>query len=318
MSTKSSKKKGKVVPGEEKNQWVMMVPDEILEDSDDGNKDSETLLYKMPHPKSSQSAVYAFKNNRVYELVKFKEAFRSWFIDNTVQADGSLHMLTEIDPLFLTIQFLEKIASTGKFMQLEQILIDKEYQAGLARLENCLSRSELEKICDYKNLDDFVVYKLSQDKVLSWLSLKVENLAKHLKMENSIHVGMGSCAANFVKASENKEHSHAECVHYAAGLVSDYISESWYQKLSDKLDIKSLVPEVSKVKQENEPPAKRQKLDENKNEACLEDYRDTVPKSQSTKKPTKLTSAQKQLAKVDKTGMKSMNSFFKTKPKAKQ
>jgi len=46
----------------------------------------------------------------------------------------------------------------------------------------------------------------------------------------------------------------------------------------------------------------------------IEDYRDHS-KAKKTKAPPKLTQAQKQLQKVDKKGMKTMSSFFTSKPK---
>jgi len=45
----------------------------------------------------------------------------------------------------------------------------------------------------------------------------------------------------------------------------------------------------------------------------VEDYRDKDVKKKTV--PVKMTSAQKQLAKVDKKGMKTMSSFFTSKPK---
>lgn len=289
-------------------QIIMVTPNDFVSGAN-GEQDCPYLC-KLPHPKSGLSTMYAFKDKKSWEILKFSEKYRSWFCNDSVQEDGSLYILSPIDPIFLAIPYLSKIAKKGKYMTLDQTFIDDNYQHGLARLESCLSCSQLERLCDRKGPADLSAFKLNTEKLITWLSQKVEHLAAHLKTTN-LHVGTGSQACNFMKSSTSDAYSHDDYLSYAFEFVHDYIDEEISQSLKSSLKIVS----TPKANQEDQaPPSKRQKLNGDLvNNGCLEDYRDNQIKL--AKKTIKLTAGQKQLAKVDKTGMKSLNNFFMKKPK---
>nr|DBA32565.1 TPA: hypothetical protein GDO54_000347 [Pyxicephalus adspersus] len=97
---------------------------------------------------------------------------------------------------------------------------------------------------------------------------------------------------------------------YAHGLISEYIAEELRTELSKYLNL----PDISSPTPE--PPTKKRKISDKPVEA-EEDY--TKFNSSSTKKTnSKMTAAQKSLAKVDKTGMKNISSFFSPKGKSKK
>ena len=58
-------------------------------------------------------------------------------------------------------------------MPMEQIFVAKDFQAALQLLENCITKSELETICEVKGSLDLSAYKLNTDKVVTWLKTKV-------------------------------------------------------------------------------------------------------------------------------------------------
>eukprot|EP00795_Rhopilema_esculentum_P016313 gene16313-7701_t len=274
-----------------------------------GTAKSEVDEWVMLAP--SLPALFAFKEEKVFEILKFTEKYRSWFYDDSVIEGGSVYLLTPIDPIFLAIPFLGTMAKTGKFMPMEQIFVAKDFQAGLQLLENCITKSELETICEIKGSLDLSAYKLDTDKLVTWLKTKVEKLADYLET-SKFHAGAGAHAANFVKSSHDNSCSRGDYVLYAFELVSDYLEEELAEKLRNHMQIVASPPKH--LSEEKQPPAKKQKLNnDNDNSVCVEDYRDKHAKID--KKPAKLTTAQKQLAKIDKTGMKSMNSFFAVKSK---
>lgn len=64
---------------------------------------SSFSIITLPHPAHGGPAKYCLDdaNHKIYEIVTFKEPYRSWFIEDSVKSDGSLLMTTPIDPLFL-------------------------------------------------------------------------------------------------------------------------------------------------------------------------------------------------------------------------
>lgn len=288
---------------EEITQWVMIGPNELFA------KDDITFS-TLPHPQNGVVSLYAFKDKNVYELMKFKEPYRSWLINETVQKDGSLTMLTPIDPLFLVIPFLERSAIKGNFSTLDNILMDDTFTHPLRSLESCLNREILEHVCDCKGSDDLIVYKANYDKIINWLSKKIEITAEFLQ-NSSINVKHGAQISGFVRTSDGKKNED-DCLRYAWEMITDYITEERSLKLKEKFSIKDAIKPA--INNSGPPVAKRQKLNNDSGE-CLEDYRDTksIKKKPSTT-PT-LSRTQKKLNKIDKKGMKTMSSFFAAKPK---
>lgn len=71
---------------------------------------SETLLENsnfniitLPHPAHGKPAKYCLDDahKKIYEVVTFDEPHRSWFIGETVKSDGSIKMMTLVNPVFL-------------------------------------------------------------------------------------------------------------------------------------------------------------------------------------------------------------------------
>jgi len=191
----------------------------------------------------------------------------------------------------------------GKYMMLDSILEDDEHSS-IRHLEPCLSNEALMHVCTCKGSDDMIAYKLDKDRVVAWLSLKIQRLANHLKTSN-IKVSAGAQAGTYNKGSTKNED---DCLRYAWMMISDYVTPELSTNVKENLCIKEPVKPVAS--DENvEPPAKKQKK-----EAVVEDYRDEKPQI-AVAKAKKLTAAQKSLQKVDKKGMKTMASFFSKTPK---
>jgi len=286
------------------SQWIMLGPESLF-------NDGSISIARLPHPQNGVASLFGFKDKSVFELMKYKEIFRSWFINETVQKDGSFTIMTPMDPLFLALPFVEKSSIKGHFTTLDNILMDDEYSPGMRQLESCLSHNQLLKICDSKGSDDLIVYKGNREKITQWLTKKVYKMQKHLE-NASINVKQGAQITGFVRSSDG-HNKKDDCLRYSWEMVSDYITEAKSLELKEKFEIKDLVKPVAKT---DPPLAKRQKLND-ETESCVEDYRDknTDKNKKSAGNQTKLTRTQKQLSKVDKKGMKTMSSFFTAKPK---
>ncbi|XP_076787003.1 ribonuclease H2 subunit B isoform X2 [Arvicanthis niloticus] len=150
-------------------------------------------------------------------------------------------------------------------------------------------------------------YKYSSEKTLKWLEKKVNQTVAALKA-NNVNVGarvQSSAYFSGVQVSRDKE----DYVQYAHGLISDYIPKELSDDLSKFLKLPEPPASLSN------PPSKKLKLSDEPVEA-KEDYTKFNTKDLKTgKKNSKMTAAQKALAKVDKSGMKSIDAFFGAKNK---
>ncbi|PIK55766.1 putative ribonuclease H2 subunit B-like [Apostichopus japonicus] len=320
----------------EQSRWVMIVPEKIADQQlEDSSPDSQPSIIKLKHPKTESAAQFLIcpKDKSIQEILSFQDSKGSWFIDNTVQEDGRLLMATNIDPLFLILPYLQSENNTKKhmFMELDQIVKDSSYPQ-CNRLVEILDHQTTCQICDSKGNEDFKVYRYSEEKTLAWLKSKVERTADYLS-SSDISVSSGQCSS-YVRSSKPSEVPREDCLRYAAGLISDYLHPSLSKKMFSNLGIKEETTKGKKVsengnkteeettngkrrpdenghKAEEEPPLKKVRKSSSEPD---EDYSRSFSMPQVKAVPTsKLTPGQKRLAKADKTGMKSLSSFFKKK-----
>ncbi|XP_057563760.1 ribonuclease H2 subunit B isoform X2 [Hippopotamus amphibius kiboko] len=265
--------------GARARQHVFLVP-EYLKDASKKPK-SGLMVVKLANPCSGEGALYLFNMclPQLFEIKVFKEKNHSWFINESVQSGGLLHFATPMDPLFLLLHYLIKADKEGKFQPLDQVVMDDMFP-------NCillLKLPELEKllrhVTEEKEIDKKKYYKYSKEKTLKWLEKKVNQTMAALKT-NNVNVGARVQSTAFFSGDQVSSDKEEDYTLYAHGLISDYIPK----ELSD---------DFSKYLKLPEPPA-------------------AAPNPPS-KKNSKMTAAQKALAKVDKSGMKSIDSFFGAK-----
>uniref|UniRef100_A0A452UWL5 Ribonuclease H2 subunit B n=1 Tax=Ursus maritimus TaxID=29073 RepID=A0A452UWL5_URSMA len=251
---------------------------------------SGLLFVKLVNPCSGEGTIYLFNMclQQLFEIKVFKEKHHSWFINQSVQSGGLLHFATPMDPLFLLLHYLRKADKEGTFQPLDQVVVDDMFPncillLKLPDLEKLLRHVTEEKgrVCE---IDKKKYYKYSKEKTIKWLEKKVRQTVSALKT-NNINVSARVQAATFFFGDPVSSDKEEDYICYAHGLISDYIPKELI-KLSDE-------PVEAK-----------------------EDYTKFNRKDLKTeKKNSKMTAAQKALAKVDKSGMKSIDSFFGTKNK---
>ncbi|NXI58804.1 RNH2B Ribonuclease, partial [Chloroceryle aenea] len=260
---------------------------------------------------TGEAALYLFNSGaqQLFEVKAFHEEYRSWFIGQTVQQDGRLLFVTPMDPLFLILYYLIKAdKEQGKFQPLDQVVLDSEYPSCPLLLKCADVKQHIHHITEEKEIGSQKFHKYSQEKTLKWLKKKVNQTVKALK-SNNIAVSESAHAATFISSKQNAD-TKEEYVRYAHGLISEYIPEDLSKELLKYLGL----PEFKSPAVE--PPLKKRKLSDGPVEA-EEDYTKFNSSNLKTKKAnTKMSAAQKALAKVDKRGMKSISTFFSSKPKA--
>ncbi|XP_059935785.1 ribonuclease H2 subunit B isoform X2 [Mesoplodon densirostris] len=292
--------------GASARQHVFLVP-EYLKDASKKMK-SGLMFVKLVNPCSGEGAIYLFNVclPQLFEIKVFKEKNHSWFINESVQSGGLLHFATPMDPLFLLLHYLIKADREGKFQPLDQVVMDDMFP-------NCillLKLPELEKllrhVTEEKEIDKKKYYKYSKEKTLKWLEKKVNQTMAALKT-NNVNVGARVQSTAFFSGDPVSSDKEEDYIRYAHGLISDYIPKELSDDLSKYLKLPEPPASVP------DPPSKRVKLSDQPVEA-KEDYTKFNTKDLKTvKKNSKMTAAQKALAKVDKSGMKSIDSFFGAK-----
>ncbi|XP_017911768.1 PREDICTED: ribonuclease H2 subunit B isoform X1 [Capra hircus] len=290
-------------------QHVFLLP-EYLKDASKKMK-SGLMFVKLANPCSGEGAIYLINMclPQLFEIKVFKEKNHSWFINESVQSGGLLHFATPVDPLFLLLHYLikaDKESFQGKFQPLDQVVMDDMFPDCILLLKLPELEKLLRHVTEEKEVDKKKYYKYSKEKTLKWLEKKVNQTVAALKT-SKVNVSARVQSTAFFSGGQVSSDKDEDYVCYAHGLISDYIPK----QLSDDLSKYLKLPEPPASVRN--PPSKKAKLSDEPVNA-KEDYTKFNSKDFKTvKKNSKMTAAQKALAKVDKSGMKSIDSFFGAK-----
>lgn len=264
-------------------------------------------IVPLPHPKTEASSLYLKADSGEYlELVKFKEKRGSWIVDDFVEPDGSLYVATPMDPLFFAVALLQK---SDKFRPLEDFVEDNSYPHLVNVIRSCSNR--MRHIADVKELGEDQVYRYNETKCLAWLTKKAKAVAAALESAD-IQVGAACVSAALVRSKRDTRPTSEDYMVTAHSIVADYVPPALGAFLKTSLGLDKKPAAEKKAQTPSSPPLKKQKTEQVE---PLEDYSQGTPKNgllKSAKAP-KLTASQKKLQKADKTGMKSISSFFAKK-----
>uniref|UniRef100_A0A8C5LZW3 Ribonuclease H2 subunit B n=1 Tax=Leptobrachium leishanense TaxID=445787 RepID=A0A8C5LZW3_9ANUR len=289
-------------------QWVLLAPESIKEDAQEPS--NKTVFLKLRSKSTEKGVMCLFMNSgqQLCELKAFNEKCRSWFIGQTVQQDGRLLFASPVDPLFFLLYYLTKaFKEQGKFQPLEQIVVDEEFPSCNMLLECSQVAKTVHHVTEEKEIGSKRFYRYSKENTLVWLKKKVEQTVKVLKTSD-VCVGAGVRSANFIRSKQESDVKEEDYSCYAHGIISEYIPEDLSEELYKYLEL----PEISSPTPV--PQGKKRKLSDLPVEA-EDDYTKFNSNSKVKKANSKMTAAQKSLAKVDKSGMKNISSFFSPKGK---
>ncbi|XP_023981693.1 ribonuclease H2 subunit B isoform X2 [Physeter macrocephalus] len=292
--------------GASARQHVFLVPEYLKEASK--KMKSGLMFVKLVNPRSGEGVSYLFNMclPQLFEIKVFKEKNHSWFINESVQSGGLLHFATPMDPLFLLLHYLIKADREGKFQPLDQVVMDDMFPNCILLLKLPELEKLLQHVTEEKEIDKKKYYKYSKEKTLKWLEKKVNQTMAALKT-NNVNVGARVQSTAFFSGDPLSSDKEEDYIRYAHGLISEYIPKELSDDLSKYLKLPEPPASVPN------PPSKKVKLSDEPVEA-KEDYTKFNTKDLKTvKKNSKMTAAQKALAKVDKSGMKSIDSFFGAK-----
>lgn len=101
----------------------------------------QLLNFRNPGTGTCSKYIFHEKTNEFFELLKFNEPFRTWFIGEIVTNDGCIYLSPPIDPLFLLLHYVQNQASE-KFVPLEHILVDEAYP-GMTSIADAISIDQM-------------------------------------------------------------------------------------------------------------------------------------------------------------------------------
>ncbi|CAG8648050.1 1880_t:CDS:2, partial [Cetraspora pellucida] len=264
--------------------------------------DNSVISVMLPRPRTGLPARYLLQDSNLYEALYVDyEHQKSWFVKDTIEKDGSFVYFTRFDPLFLLIPILDNCRKKnsefqGLFLSLDDILDNPEYPS-LMRLSSISSISlYMDWICDSKE-SPTKVYRLNDEKVMSWLKKKVTNILP--KFDNDKYESFKKIDQRLDDEITDKQHRHELRLKYALEIVMEYLPNYWAEQLKKEYNFETLGA-----------------WDNNAivyMSAITTDYhvKQSVEKDVgSTVKKRKLTIGQASLAKANKKGMKPLTSFF--------
>lgn len=273
----------------------------LIEESAIDTPDKLLLSCYLRHPKTSKKSLFLLspQTKQVMELIKYEKYYQSWMIDDHILKDGSLYMVTPVNPLYILLPYLKKRSS--HFMDLESLLEDEEVPDLKMLMEYC---SCIEVFSDTKIAQGSAFFRYNESKTLEWLKDKVHHVAKSLE-KNGMQTLTNCESPGFTQSSDTP--SKELQVVSAWELVSEYLDDESSLSLKKGLNISLISVQDDSGK---EPPSKKIKLDDL---TPIEDY--SKHNIQLFAKAEKLTPAQKKLKNADKRGMKSISAFFRGCPK---
>ncbi|KAF1320398.1 Ribonuclease h2 subunit b, partial [Globisporangium splendens] len=249
---------------------------------------------------------------------------RSWFIGNDVQQDGSLMVFTPLDPLFVLLA--SAWHQKERFTTLYELLAQSQNTWWL-QLAAC-NQAKIERICEVQGtggddtLDNLFV-KANVAKILQWLRAKVTRIAATLAKQAAENAKQNTSGfdANFVLPGapvtpepvvlEAPTIDATKFHRDAIELIADYLSADVTDLLYQQFDLEKEVPVAPQsAASAANPHESFQRFDRRlqpETGAAASNNKRTPPSAASASKK------KSKLANVDRSGMKSLTSFFTKK-----
>ncbi|KAL1929402.1 hypothetical protein VTP01DRAFT_1540 [Rhizomucor pusillus] len=270
---------------------------------------------KLPCPRTGTVAMYLTdrSNTKIFELQKVSGCGRkaSWMIDHSLYKDGSLYLVSPVDPLYISLPILERARnktsdSQGRFRVLDEIFSAEHVGEGcqveiFKRLEGF--STQVMHLCDEQKVtEDIRMYRLSDDKVLSWLQKKTDSLLSKFEQIPALANSASEICSGTESESEKVDIRRREAVY----LLSKYLSKSWFSKLLESYGLEEINAEQNMGDITNYFTESPDAFMKTATKASSADTGTPAKKARKAEVP-------RSLAKVNTKGMKSLTTFFQKK-----
>ncbi|CAI2350533.1 unnamed protein product [Caenorhabditis sp. 36 PRJEB53466] len=137
-------------------------------------------IIKLRHPKEG-CALFHISENSFDEILAVNDGHRSFFYGESVLEDGTIHLFSPYNPVFVCLPYLQKTA--GKFVEVDEILVDEQFELIKELTTNQRILKALEGVADVKDVMDVKLFRLNEQKMMEWMGKKFEALKKELEKE---------------------------------------------------------------------------------------------------------------------------------------
>eukprot|EP00996_Jenningsia_fusiforme_P002155 NODE_2995_length_1070_cov_74.506366_g2747_i0.p1 GENE.NODE_2995_length_1070_cov_74.506366_g2747_i0~~NODE_2995_length_1070_cov_74.506366_g2747_i0.p1 ORF type:complete len:327 (+),score=76.93 NODE_2995_length_1070_cov_74.506366_g2747_i0:53-982(+) len=227
---------------------------------------SSLHIVQCPHPRGSGTFLIGTSGGKAYEIQRHRKPQGSWFIDQSVEHDGTLMILSEFDPCFLLLPLFSDEKTRRLFRSTSDLL--DGWLKTLFKNEEIVPQKLLGTFCDRHEMDGEELYRLNEQRLLAWLRVKCNRLAASTSLLNR-------CAARMFIANEDDiaEPSAAlrkSALEAALSIIGEYLSDEWFGRLctSYELDAKMVNAPGSAAPELLEKPLKRHLDEELEGEAA--------------------------------------------------
>ena len=314
---------------------------------------NKASVVTLVHPHTGQPQHFIVSsNNDIYEVQGISRSYGSFFVGSRVLSNGTLHVMTRIDPLFFLLHQLHTTKEAHQWQPMDQLQVSNIVQHAIKDIR------QWNHVCAVKKLgDDLILYKIDPQKALQWLVQKQEAAYKVVRQQMTIAKrnqqqatqklvaqGGGAFSSSFRLAQDEQQDKDTSTVietntttsnsdltpteliaakQASVDIVCEYLSTEWQTKLRSHLQ----VPVETTTTTTNSNHKKRPwQANPGQNDAndllqftmgTAVTLQDTNDSNKNNKMEPAQTAGFKRLAKVNTKGMKSLSSFFGAKKKTK-
>ena len=137
-------------------------------------------ILTLPHPRNKKPNDFVVSEGKLYEIQLFDRPHSSFFVNNSVIADGSALFAHQIHPLFMALP--EMFENKNEF----QMKKDFFFNSKLKPIEDLIF-PYFDTVCSTIPYDDKqLCYALDTTKMLNWLVGRVEKLLPILREKNTL------------------------------------------------------------------------------------------------------------------------------------
>jgi ribonuclease H2 subunit B len=245
----------------------------------------------------------------------------SWFLNDKSIEDGGVFLTSEIDPIFMMLPILDKarkakVGTPGVF--LSPISLFEEVDTSVSRYLKPFVPS-LDAVCDVRSQGNDKYYRLNDDRVVLWLQHKLDGLCEVLNSSPDFASSLVRAHASNFRSRNTQPLTTTELLKLGVGFLGEYLEKKWVTVLESKIGVSNadlLAAAASSAPVAKKAYASEEDVAPRKRSAPSGGHDDDLLKETTTPAKKKLNAAQARLAKVDKTGMSPITSFFK--PQAKK
>eukprot|EP01012_Entosiphon_sulcatum_P049351 TRINITY_DN67944_c0_g1_i1.p1 TRINITY_DN67944_c0_g1~~TRINITY_DN67944_c0_g1_i1.p1 ORF type:complete len:349 (+),score=70.74 TRINITY_DN67944_c0_g1_i1:107-1153(+) len=275
-----------------------------------GAEPSQLEFFYLPHPRTGTNALFAQLsdgNGPLLFVQRHRYPLRSWLLDQHVQQDGSLFVLTPVDPVFLALpRLFDRAANGGQLRSAGDLLEGQE------RLRRALPKGALRLVCDWREVDGEDYYIVRQPRVLAWLRLKVKALEKCEALDRRYSGGVSADAEEAILFLHQRHLAELR-----VALVGEFIPSGLLAELTESfgLDPGRVDPSTARAKRPKEEEDEENKMLGAKRPRREPDTEGGDKQKGTAKGATPLKGGTNlsKLEKVNKKGMASLANLWKAK-----